>query len=69
MNASAKLSSKNQVTIPAKACKVLGLKAGRTFQVVVKEDRIELIPDEPISALRGMIKGYSSRLERDDDRF
>lgn len=69
MHTSAKLSSKNQITIPAKACKSLGLKAGRTFQVVVKEDRIELIPDAPISELFGMIKGHASRLERDDDRF
>ncbi len=69
MNATAKLSSKRQITIPAKACKALGIGAGRTLEVVVRDGQLVLTPLEPISALFGMIKGHSSRLERDDDRF
>jgi AbrB family looped-hinge helix DNA binding protein len=65
---SATLSSKFQITIPAHARKRLGLKAGRGLRVVVKKDRIELIPDEPISALRGIFQGQSSEVPREDDR-
>jgi AbrB family looped-hinge helix DNA binding protein len=68
MATTAKLSSKFQITIPAKACKALGLKAGRHLTVVLKADRIELVPLEPIAALRGIFAGKSSEVEREDDR-
>ena len=64
----ATLSSKFQITIPAHARKRLGLHAGRGLRVVVKNDRIELFPEEPISALRGLFKGHSAEIQRDDDR-
>ena len=68
MNAIATLSPKFQITIPTAARRALGLEAGRHLQVVVKEDRIELVPQESFSALRGLFKGQSSVLERDADR-
>lgn len=68
MSATATLSSKFQITIPAEARRLLGLEAGRGLDVVVKRDRIELIPQEPISALRGLLRGQSSEVLRDGDR-
>jgi len=38
------LSSKFQITIPAEARRLLGLKAGDSLEVHVKRDRIELVP-------------------------
>ena len=64
----ATLSSKFQITIPAHARKQLGLHAGRSLRVVVKNDRIELYPEEPVTALRGLFKGQSAAIKRDPDR-
>ena len=68
MTATATLSSKFQITIPAEARRALGLKAGRGLEVRIKKDRIELVPREPMSALRGMLRGESSVVIRDEDR-
>lgn len=68
MNAVATLSPKFQITIPSAARRALGLEAGRHLQVVIKNDRIELVPQESFSALRGLFKGQSSEVARDQDR-
>ncbi len=68
MAATATLSSKFQITIPAEARRLLGLKAGRSLEVRVKRDRIELVPQEPVSALVGMLRGQSSAVVREKDR-
>jgi AbrB family looped-hinge helix DNA binding protein len=59
-------ATKFQVTIPADARRALGLKAGRCLDVLIKGDRIELVP--PVSALRGLFRGHSAVVEREDDR-
>ena len=64
----ATLSSKFQITIPAEARRMLGLKAGRSLEVRVKRDRIELVPQEPVSAILGLMRGQSSDVPRDGDR-
>ena len=64
----ATLSSKFQITIPAEARRMLGLTAGRSLEVHVKRDRIELVPQEPVSALVGLLRGESSEVKRDGDR-
>ena len=68
MVTTATLSSKFQITIPAEARRALGLKAGRGLEVRIKKDRIELVPQEPASALLGLVKGISSDVPREDDR-
>ena len=68
MAATATLSSKFQITIPAEARRLLGLKAGRSLEVRVKRDRIELVPQEPVSALVGLLRGQSSAVVREKDR-
>ena len=65
MPITATLSSKFQITIPAEARRMLGRKAGRSLEVRVKRDRIELVPQEPASALVGMMRGQSSDVPRD----
>jgi AbrB family looped-hinge helix DNA binding protein len=68
MSSTATLSSKFQITIPADARRLLGLKAGRSLEVRVKRDRIELVPQEPVSSLVGLMRGQSSDVARDGDR-
>ena len=68
MPSTATLSSKFQITIPAEARKLLGLKAGGCLEVRVKRDRIELVPQEPVSAIVGLMRGQSSDIQRDGDR-
>jgi AbrB family looped-hinge helix DNA binding protein len=68
MPAVATLSPKFQITIPSAARRALGLEAGRHLEVIVKNDRIELVPQEPFSSLRGLFKWQSSVVERDKDR-
>ena len=68
MTATATISSKFQITIPAEARRALGLVAGRSLEVRVKKDRIELVPQEPVSALVGLLRGESSDVMRDADR-
>ncbi len=68
MPTTATLSSKFQITIPAEARRALGLRAGRSLEVRIKADRIELVPQEPVSALRGMFRGQSSEVLREKDR-
>ena len=68
MTATATISSKFQITIPAEARRALGLMAGRSLEVHVKKDRIELVPQEPVSALVGLLRGESSDVLRDADR-
>ncbi len=69
MPATATLSSKFQITIPAEARRMLGLKAGGSLEVRVKRDRIELVPQEPVSALVGLLRGQSSDMPREADRL
>lgn len=68
MTSVATLSSKFQITIPSEARRQLGLKAGRCLEVRVKSDRIELVPQEPASALLGLFKGADTKVPRERDR-
>ncbi len=68
MPSTATLSSKFQITNPVEARRMLGLQAGRSLEVRVKRDRIELVPQEPTSALVGLMRGQSSVVPRDGDR-
>lgn len=52
-----KVSSKYQVVIPKDARTSAHVRVGQTFQVIVKGDMITLVPDKPISAMRGFVRG------------
>jgi len=65
-----KVSPKFQVVIPKEARESANLKVGQELQVVVKGNVITLVPDRPLSALRGFAKGIRTEDLRDKkDRF
>jgi AbrB family looped-hinge helix DNA binding protein len=63
------VSPKFQVVIPKKAREVLGLQAGHKVQVIVYDNRIELIPVKPVRLARGFLKGIDTDVEREPDRL
>ena len=57
-----KTSSKGQIVIPAEIRKKLGIKPGQKVSLTLVEDKavIEPLPEDPIKALRGILKGKPS---------
>jgi AbrB family looped-hinge helix DNA binding protein len=62
------ISPKYQVVIPKDIRERLHLTPGQKVQTIVFEDRIELIPVQPIKKMRGFVKGIDTTVPRDDDR-
>jgi len=62
------VSSKYQVVIPLTVCQSLDIKPGYKVQVIVYQNRIELIPLQPIKKMRGFLKGIDTIIEREPDR-
>jgi AbrB family looped-hinge helix DNA binding protein len=62
------VSPKFQVVIPQRVREAMGLAPGVKLQVVHYENRIELIPVRPASALRGSLRGVPNDFEREPDR-
>jgi AbrB family looped-hinge helix DNA binding protein len=62
------VSPKYQVVIPRAIRELLGLRPGQTVQVVLYDNRIELIPVRPIREMRGFLKGIDTTVEREPDR-
>lgn len=52
-----RVSSKYQVVIPKDVRERAGVKVGQEFQVVAKGGLITLVPDKPIAAMRGFVRG------------
>jgi len=66
-----KLSPQFHVVIPRKvrhSLQTLGVRPGQEFQLLVYQDRIELIPLKRMKEVRGFLKGIDTRVERDPDR-
>jgi AbrB family looped-hinge helix DNA binding protein len=59
------LSPKFQVVIPKSIRERLNLKAGQTLRAILHENRIELIPVQPMRKLRGFAKGIDTDVPRD----
>lgn len=62
------ISPKYQVVIPRKVREQIGLRPGQVVQVLVYENRIELVPIRPIKDLRGFLRGIDTSVEREPDR-
>jgi len=62
----ATLSPKYQVVIPKEIRKEVPLAVGQVFQVIAKNGVITLVPDRPLSALRGFAKGMKTEGFRDE---
>ena len=65
----ATISPKFQVVIPQKVRQALALKPGQKVQVIVYNNRIELIPVRPITEARGFMAGIDTTVEREADRL
>jgi AbrB family looped-hinge helix DNA binding protein len=62
------ISPKFQVVIPQMIRKSLGLQPGQKVQAILYENRIELIPIQPMQTMRGFLKGIDTSIEREADR-
>lgn len=62
------VSPKFQVVIPQSVREQLKIKAGHKLQVLVYENRIELLPLEKPRVLRGFLPGIATDVPREDDR-
>jgi AbrB family looped-hinge helix DNA binding protein len=54
------ISPKYQVVIPKEIRQEVPLVAGQVLQVIAKSGVITLIPDRPLSALRGFARGMKT---------
>lgn len=63
------VSPKYQVVIPKEIRERLHIKPGQKLIVLGLDGRIELIPEQKISDLRGIAKGVKNNFEREPDRF
>lgn len=57
--ARATISSKYQVVIPKEIRREVAIRSGQVVQVIAKGGVITLVPDRPLSELRGFVKGMS----------
>jgi AbrB family looped-hinge helix DNA binding protein len=55
-----RLSSKYHVVIPREIREGLSLRPSQDLQIIRKGNIIMLVPDRPISAFRGILKGVST---------
>jgi len=55
-----KLSSKYQVVIPKEVRTRSGVLPGQEFQVIAKGGVIALVPERPLSAMRGFVRGIKT---------
>ena len=61
------VSPKYQVVIPRAIRERTHIRAGERLQVISFDDRIELIPVRPMRSMRGFLKGFDARFERDEE--
>jgi len=54
------VSSKYQVVIPKDVRSRTDVRPGQVFQVISKGEVISLVPDRPISAMRGFVRGIKT---------
>ncbi len=68
--ATAKISTKFQIVIPKSVRERAGIRSGQVMEVLVKDGIITLVPDRPLSELRGLLRGADPEGLRDkDDRL
>ncbi len=62
------VSPKFQVVIPKSVRESMGIVSGQKIQVLTYQNRIELVPIQPMKKMRGFLKGINTRVNRDKDR-
>jgi len=63
------ISPKFQVVIPRVVRESLGIKPGQKVQVILYDNRIELVPVKPAKKMRGFLKGLDTTITREADRL
>jgi len=63
------VSPKYQVVIPSQVRKVLGVEPGHKIQVLLYDNRIEMIPIKPAKEARGFLRGIDTAIDREADRL
>ncbi|MDR3556275.1 MAG: AbrB/MazE/SpoVT family DNA-binding domain-containing protein [Syntrophobacteraceae bacterium] len=64
-----KISPKFQVVIPKRLRNALKLSPGQKVQMVICDDRIEMIPLRKILEMKGFLKGIDTTVPREADRI
>ncbi|MEZ5494367.1 MAG: AbrB/MazE/SpoVT family DNA-binding domain-containing protein [Pseudomonadales bacterium] len=62
------VSPKFQVVIPKDIREAMGIFSGQKVQILMYQNRIELIPLKPLKEMKGFLKGISTDVQRDGDR-
>ena len=62
------VSPKYQVVIPKSVRESMGIVSGQKVQILTYQNRIELIPIQPMKKMRGFLKGINTSVKRDKDR-
>lgn len=62
------VSPKYQVVIPRDLRRLLNIQPGQKLKARIQDDRIELIPEQPMTAARGFLTGIDTQVEREGDR-
>ncbi len=62
------VSPKYQVVIPKSVRESMGIVSGQKIQILTYQNRIELIPIQPMKKMRGFLKGINTGVNRDKDR-
>ncbi|HEX7707176.1 MAG TPA: AbrB/MazE/SpoVT family DNA-binding domain-containing protein [Thermoanaerobaculia bacterium] len=55
-----RVSSKYQVVIPKDVRTHAGIRPGQEFQVIAKGGVITLVPERPLSSMRGFVRGIKT---------
>ena len=63
------ISPKFQVVIPRALRESLRIRPGQKVQMILFENRIELIPLKPVKKARGFLRGIATNIERGTDRL
>ncbi len=61
------ISPRFQVVIPRAVRESLGIKPGQKVQIIVYDNRIELVPVNPARKMRGFLKGLDTAVPREAD--
>jgi AbrB family looped-hinge helix DNA binding protein len=62
------VSPKFQVVIPKELRQSLNIQVGQKLRARIKDEHIELFPEQPMNAARGLLQGIDTQVEREEDR-
>jgi AbrB family looped-hinge helix DNA binding protein len=66
MSATVPISPKFQIVIPRDIRRALSLVPGQRLEARLVGDRIELVPVQPMTAMRGLFAGIDTQVPADD---